>query len=123
MSIARRLRLPQTVTIANGTALSPAIDLGEMNLAAIVLPATWTTANLTFQGGVKDPTTGTITYADITDKSGAEYTVTAAQGKANLIPVSDLAGFRYLKVRSGTSSIPVNQGADRVLTFVGVTAL
>ena len=39
-----------SVTIASGASLSAATDLGPYRVFAVVMPASWTTANLTFQG-------------------------------------------------------------------------
>jgi hypothetical protein len=101
-----------TVTISNGQSLSPAIDLGTARLARIGMPASWTTANLTFQSS-----TDNVTYRDLYDAYGNEYTVQAAAGRSILINLADFLSIRYLKIRSGTSGTSVNQSADRVLTL------
>ena len=56
-----------TVTIANGTALSPAVDLTAYTLVAIQLPAGWTAAGLTFQAANDNQN-----FGDVYDKNG-EY--------------------------------------------------
>ena len=103
------IRAPQ-ITIANGAAVSNAIDIGELGLCAIVTPSTWTAANLTFQGSVDG-----VTFFDVYDSSGTELQITAAASRHIMLSPANFAGIRFLKVRSGTTGTPVNQGGDRVL--------
>lgn len=103
-----------TATITNGTSLSTGIDLGTARLSRIVIPAAWTAANITFQASADG-----VTYADLYDASGTEYTITVGGASRSIIvPLADFVGIRYVKVRSGTTGSPVNQGADRALTLV-----
>lgn len=104
-----------TVTIANGASLSGAVDLGTSRLARIVMPASWTTANLTFQTSYD----GT-TYSNLYDSVGNEYTVTAAASRSILVDLKDFIAVRYLKVRSGTSGSAVNQAAARDIVLVSL---
>lgn len=105
-----------TATIASGASLSGAVDLGSGGRAArIAMPAAWTTANLTFQASYDG-----ITYNNLYDKDGVEYTAQAAASRSILLPVADWYGIRYLKVRSGTSAAAVNQGAARSLIIQAV---
>lgn len=105
-----------TATIANNAALSGTIDIGTNSLFAIVMPASWTAANLTFQVSADG-----ANFFDLYDDAGTEVTFTAAASRViqNSNPGRWL-GFRYLKVRSGTSGTPVNQGGARSLTIIGV---
>lgn len=101
------------LTIPNGaTGLSAAISLGNNRLARIDMPATWVAANLTFQVSADD-----VTYTNLYDSLGTEYTVIAAASRSILLNLADFLGIRYLKIRSGTASVPVNQTADRALTL------
>lgn len=103
-----------TATISNGTALSASVDLSAGRLGRIVIPAAWTTANITFQTS-SDGTN----FSNLYDSVGNEYTVTVAgPSTAIIIPLSDFLSVRYLKIRSGTSGTPINQAADRSLTLV-----
>ena len=105
------------VTIAINASLSGALDLWGCELVAIQMSGVWTAAGLTFQAS-HDGTT----YGNVYDESANEValTVDALQYitfdrdiKANL------SGIRWIKVRSGTAAIPVNQLlAARVLTLV-----
>lgn len=103
-----------TATIANGASLSGAVRFGGLVPILIVVPATWTTADLTFQVSVD----GT-TFGDFRDMYGTEIkaTVTAAGNVIQLDP-STFAGVQYLKVRSGTTSSVVNQGGDRSIVIL-----
>lgn len=105
-----------TATIANAASQSGEVDLEGLSLQAIVMPAAWTAANLTFLAS--DTSGGT--FNPVHDDAGAEVTVTAAAARAiGLDAVSrELDGLRYIKVRSGTTGVPVAQGAERILSLV-----
>ena len=108
----------QAAVIANGAALSGALDLdgGARSLVGLQLPAAWTAASLTFAVSF-DGTTFVPLYWD-----GAEYTIAAAGGAAASLGVSlepsAFAGWPFVKVRSGTAGTPVNQGAERTIQAV-----
>jgi hypothetical protein len=102
-----------TTTIANGASLSSAVNIGSKTVLGVVMPAAWTTANLTFQVSYD----GT-NYANLYDKDGTEYTVTAAASRHIYVEPAQWVGVKYIKVRSGTSGTPVNQGADRSVVLV-----
>jgi hypothetical protein len=103
-----------TATIANAASLSGIVDLGATRLVGIVIPAAWTAANLTFSVS-RDG----VTFVDLYDNFGAEYTVTVGGvNRRVLVPYSDFFGVRWLKVRSGTSATPVNQAAQRDLILI-----
>jgi hypothetical protein len=102
-----------SAAIANGASLSDAIDLGGRRLGAIVMPAAWTAAALTFQVSVD----GT-NYYNLYDQDGVEFSLSADTSRTIVIDPSYFALFRYIKIRSGTAGVPVNQGADRILVPV-----
>ena len=104
-----------TASISNGQSLSGAIDLGGARLAYIQMPASWTAAALTFQASADG-----VTYVDLYDNDGVEYSASVAASQGIIVPLTDFLGIRYLKVRSGTSAVPVNQGGDRTLTLRAV---
>ena len=100
-------------TIPNGGSLSPAVDLRGFSPFAIQMPAAWTTAGLSFE--VSDDG---VNFADLYNTSG-EYTLTVAVDRAvALSNPNELSGFKYIKVRSGTTGTPVSQGADRVIKIL-----
>ena len=103
--------------IANGASLSGVVELGDSRLFAVQMPTAWTAGNLTFQ--VSDD--GTDFY-DLYDSDGSEVVVTAG-GASRVIQLTNPArylGLRWLKVRSGTTGTPVNQGAERTLVLICV---
>jgi hypothetical protein len=59
-----------------------------------------------------------VTYNNVYDTAGSEKTVTADASRHIIIDPQDFAGTQYLKVRSGTSGLPVAQGAARTITLV-----
>jgi hypothetical protein len=103
-----------TATIASGQSLSGAIDLDRATLSAIIMPAAWTAASVTFQVSADGGT-----YVDLYD-SATERAVSVTTSRAYSQSLSDWAPFRYVKIRSGTSASPVSQGAARVITLIGV---
>jgi len=99
--------------IANGASLSGAIDLRGYVPYAIEMPAAWTAAGLSFE--VSSDGTN---FSDLYDSSG-EYTLSASAGTAIGFPGANVfVGFKYIKIRSGTSGTPVNQGAARSLKIL-----
>ncbi len=100
-------------TIANAASLSAAVDLSGAGVLRILMPASWTAANVTFQVSQDNST-----FYDLYDRSGNEVVVTAAASRAIIMVPSDFAGFRYLKIRSGTSGTPVAQGGSRTVTLI-----
>ena len=110
-------KLSATITvaaaaIANGQSLSGAVDLGTGRLVNIQMPAAWTDAVLSFQTSADG-----VTYADLFDVTGSEYTVYASASRSIVVPRDAFIGTRYLKIRSGLSGAAVAQGGDRSLSL------
>ncbi len=62
------------------------------------------------------------TYVDVYDVEEAELEITADASRFLALDPVNFWSINYLKVRSGTSGTPVNQGADRTLKLmVGAT--
>ncbi len=117
------------VTIASGSALTAALALDSisgvsqddnvvpqkigMRLGGLIMPAAWTAANLTFQVSADG-----IAFADLHDKYDNEIVVTVTANNAYLFDLADWITFPWLKIRSGTSAVPVNQTASRGLTLL-----
>ena len=103
-----------TATIAAGGSLSAAIRLPPGHyLAAIIMPAVWTDAPITFQASADG-----VTYNDVHDTAGTEVTVTVAASRLIVLPPTDWYPVPFLRVRSGPSATPVNQLAARMLTLL-----
>ena len=121
-----------TATIATGASLSGVAIVAGLRPHAVQIPATWTAANLTFQVASaltyavdSDDLSGydagddTSTWSNLYDAAGNEYVVVVSSAGSYII--LDPAAFdtvRYLKIRSGTASVPVNQAETRVLTLI-----
>lgn len=100
--------------IAGGVSLSPEVPLGAKTLVGVAMPAAWTAASITFQ---VSPDGGT-TWLDLVDSSGSEVAITASANQFVQIDPAVWRGINMVKVRSGTSSAPVNQGADALVGLV-----
>jgi len=106
-----------SVTIASGASLSGGIDLGDKVLSAIIMPAAWTAAALSFQASEDNG----VTWLNMFDDGGVEVqiaTVGAVAGQRIALDPSMFSGVDFVKVRSGLSTAAVNQAADRVFTLV-----
>ena len=102
------------VAISSGASLSDAADLEGKTLCGVLLPSVWTAAAVTFQ--VSDDNS---TFFNLQDTSGeiASASIGTA-GAAVSVQPSDFAGYRFVKVRSGTSDTAVNQAAARTIKLV-----
>ena len=103
-----------TLTIASGASVSNSLDTANTDLIGFLSPAAWTAAGLTLEVSVDN----TNWLASVFDSYGSainyysSLTVSAAYNVdfANLLP------FRYIRFRSGTGAVPVNQAAARTFT-------
>jgi hypothetical protein len=103
-------------TIANGQTTSDAVDLGPRALLAIIMPATWTAADLTITAA--NSLAGTyhpVMRADGSTTAIAAYTIKAPSASDYIaLNPSDFAALRYIKfVSSGA------QAAERKLQLIG----
>ena len=110
-------RQTTSATIANGASLSGAVDLRPYGTPArLVIPAAWTTANITIQTSYDG-----VNFNDFYDSVGSEYTITVGgASRSILLPLADFIGVEWIKLRSGTTGTPVNQAADRTISIVCV---
>jgi hypothetical protein len=100
-----------TVVIPDGaTGLSNVVALFGRGIVGIMMPADWTAADLTLQGSHDD-----VTYHNVYDASDNEVTIQAAEDRFIVVDPSTYAGLAYVKFRSGTAAVPVDQNADRTL--------
>lgn len=112
----------KTVTILDGASLSDGIRVQEGTaLVGIVTPSGWDTAALSLAvaaDGIRtDP--DDATYVPLLDQTGTEWDAAAvAASRAVAVPAELTLGFRFLKVRSGTSGAAVNQSGTVVLTLL-----
>ena len=103
---------PLDVVIAKGESLSVAYNLRGKIPVGIYMSGAWTAADLTFRVSPDG-----LTYYNLTPSAG-EYTVTTSAGVFVPLPAENFAGVNFIKVRSGTSAVPVNQGAARALVLM-----
>lgn len=107
-----------TATIASGASMSslvsiaPFSNVGPPQSVQIIIPSTWTTANLTF---FVCSSTGTG-CVELYDGAGNEYTVVVtAVSTIILLDPNVFSYVSYFKIQSGTTGSPVNQVAARTL--------
>ena len=97
-------------TIANGASLSDAVTLNGKQVAVIEMPAAWTPAVITFTASVD----GT-NYFNVHDNDGSEVCVVVDVTRRVHVDLSILSQQKYIKLRSGTSTTVVAQGAARTI--------
>jgi len=102
-----------TVTIANGASLSGAVSLGAGDPVSIQMPTAFTGTQLTFQVSHDNST-----FQNLYDAAGSEVTVTVAASRNVPLPSPLQAGWRYLKIRSGTAATPTAEGGARTITLI-----
>jgi hypothetical protein len=104
-------------TIALGTSLSGAINLGAARVRGILMPSAWTTAALSFLVSIDGVNFAELIDARVNGYSfGAGYPVAASQYL--LIDPVIFDGIPIIKVRSGTAASPVNQAASALITLI-----
>jgi len=106
-------RTIHTATIAAGASLSGAVDLTGYVLVALAMPASWTTAVLSFQGSPDGET-----YQELKDTYDGLLSYNPLVACNRAVDPLNFLGWRYIKVRSGTAASAVNQAAERVITLI-----
>ncbi|MCJ7751820.1 MAG: hypothetical protein MUQ65_12120 [Armatimonadetes bacterium] len=103
-----------TTIISAGASLSAAVRIPNGHeLAAIIMPAVWTAAGITFQASYRSGS-----YANAFDAAGDELTLVVVATHYVPMPKQSLHGAVFVKVRSGTSGVPVNQVAACTVTLL-----
>lgn len=105
-------------TIAALGSLSGSVSMGADTIVGIWMPATWVSAPLTFQ---VSPDGGT-TWVDLFNDSGSAIQIMVAASQfISLVTNSNytLRGFNMVKVRSGTTGIPVVQTGGAIVNLIG----
>jgi hypothetical protein len=102
------------VTIADGQSLSGPVNLGGLRLFGIVMPSTWTAANLSFQ---MSPDGGN-SWVNLYDGEGDEYVVTAGTSRFIICDPYAFAAVPWIQLRSGTAGSPVTQGQNSTVTLI-----
>jgi hypothetical protein len=108
-----------TTTIASGQSLSPSIDLGDGRAFALLMPAAWDAAAVTFQIS-PDGTTWYSYFDAAAGEISIPATSIAAASRAIVLDPRHFFGVRHLKIRSGIVAAAVNQTAARVVGVLRV---
>ena len=108
-------RASQTATIASGGSVSGSIDLMGAAMIGFVTPSAWTSAALTIE--VSDDN---VNWSSAYDAYGAQVGSIASPivSSRYAVDMQSLLPWRYVRLRSGTSSTPVVQDADRAFTVI-----
>jgi hypothetical protein len=101
-------------TIAAGASLSGQTDLYPGTLVGIWMPASWTSASLTFQVSPD----GGATWLELYTYAGSNLVLTVAAGQFIAVDPTQWKGIYSVKVRSGTSATPVTQGAQAIVNLI-----
>lgn len=115
--------MQRTATILINTSLSSAVDFGCIGrLHAILMPAGWDAASITFQVSEDGST-----FYNLVDDAGNDVTVTSPAASEAVGLREDLkrvfARFQHVKVRSGTPGAAVNQTAQRAVILLADTPI
>ena len=102
--------------ITLGDNISGEIDLGYGKYISVVMPDAWDAADLTFQASDAE---GGI-YQDVYDDLGSIVLIPADAGQVISITINALtfAGLRFIKIRSGTTAVPIVQTASRTFKII-----
>lgn len=113
--------------INNNEAVSGGFKLGEQDLVALEIPSTFNGTQITFQAKVTEGNSATSdgntnndpeTWRNVYDSAGNELVVTVGSNRI-VTDIPELGPLYYIRIRSGTSSSPVNQSPTcniRVIT-------
>lgn len=86
---------------------------------ALFIPSGWTTAAITFLGCLTEDGTYTqvVKGSDVAELSIASVAASKTIGLDGAL-MEALAHIPYLKLRSGTATTPVDQGADKTINYI-----
>lgn len=101
-------------TIANGASLSDARQLNAVMAEAITMPAAWTAGGLSFAASA----TEAGTFLPLFDALGVEITLTVLANQRIVLPMGLIRSHNWLRLRSGTAAVPVNQAGARSLILL-----
>ena len=107
----------KTLTIANGAAISDALDISNRTLVGVITPSAWTAAAISFTVSM-DGTTYYPLYKGDAEVTIATGQISATEARAFRLDPVDFAGWKYVKVQSGINGTTVNQGAARSVIAV-----
>lgn len=106
--------------INNNEAISGSVDLGGFSLIALEMPELWAGTQVTFQCKAERSQTSAESIEDwdnVYDSAGNELTVTVAANRV-VTDIPELAPLRFIRIRSGTSTTPVNQSPSKQIRII-----
>lgn len=104
----QRVFISQTVTIASSATTSGSADLQGLGLVGLIMPAAFTGTTMSFQVSIDNST-----FYDLYNTNNTLVSMAVTQGRAYSFVPGDLLGYRYIKVKSGST-----EGGSRVITLV-----
>ena len=96
-------------TITSGNTDSSAVDVAENGVCGLEIPSAFTGSSISFK--VTSNPNGT--YQTLTNSDGTTYTLTVAAGKNIIVRPINLAGWRFMKLVSGST-----ESADRKINIM-----
>jgi len=105
-----------TATIPSGASVSNTIDCNSRSVLGFVAPAAWTSAALNIEASVDGTSWVTVIYDSVGAAIGSWSSLTAGAGYS--VDLNGLLPWQFIRLRSGTSTVPVNQGAARAFTII-----
>jgi hypothetical protein len=107
---ARTYATATVTTAADG--LSDVIDLCGYSLCSIQMSTGWSTADMTFKGAVSSSASMGSIYKTT---ASVELTYVTSASYIHAVDPTELAGLRYVQLRSGTAAAAVAQAASRTV--------
>lgn len=99
---------PTETVIPSGSDTSGNLNAGGRVPSALVMPAAWTAADITFEVSIDGSTWVPVHLAD-----GTQYTLTVAASRFVSLTADYFIGAKHVRLVSS-----VNQGADRTMTLM-----
>jgi len=96
--------------------LSDPVQMHGYKLIAVLMSTGWDAGNLTFQGGLSSG----ATFSNIYSSTGGEVALTADASRLVALSESEqsaVSSLPWLRLRSGTSAVPVAQSTSRALVL------
>ena len=100
-------------TIAAAQSVSGIIDTEDFSPCLIITPAALTCTQFTFQVSI-----GGGVFVDWYDDLGNEIIVEVGASRAVRLDPVEWLGFKAIKIRAGTSAVPVAEAGGRIIEMV-----
>ncbi len=104
------------VTIPSGASVSNVINLTGTAILGFFSPTSWTTAQLNLEVSQDNISWAAIVYDSSNTQTGSWPSILV--NGAYAVDTISMLPWKYIRFRSGTFSIPVNQTANRVFTVI-----